>query len=146
MLTEGKGLSTNKLGTLLVLHLAHTHFASVLMLLGLHLDVVLREAAVSMVLVEGAIATVENIGFGVGQVWIAFSIDSAILVSDVFGHQGSTVCRIFTVENQQCLGRLFMLEQLCGELVLVIEVDRTVYMATFVFILESTVDDDPLVI
>lgn len=146
MLTKGKCLSTNQLGTLLMLYLSHAHLTSVLVLLGFHLDVVSREASVAMVLVEGAIATIEHIRFRIGKMWVAFCIDSTVLVSDVLGHQGGTMSRVFAVEDQQCFGGLLMLKQLSGQLVFVIEIHSAVYVTAFIFILETTVDDHSLIV
>lgn len=116
------------------------------MLLGLHLDVVSREAPITMVLVEGTVATIKDVSFGVGQVWIGLVVDLAILASNVLAHERSTVSRVFTVKDQQRLGWLLMLEQLRGKLLLVVEVHSTFNVATLIFILETTIYDNSLVV
>lgn len=146
MLTKGKSLSTDQLGSLLMFDLAHTHLTCVFMLLGLHLDIVSREAPITMVLVEGTVAAVENVSFRVGQVWIGLLVDITVLASNVLAHERSTVSRVFTVKDQQRFGWLLMLKQLRGKLLLVIEVHSTLNVATLVFVLEATIYNDSLVV
>lgn len=146
MLAESKGLSTNELGSLLMLYFTHTHLACIFMLLRLHLDVVLRKAPIAVVLIEGAVATVEDVSFRVGEVWVAFSIDSTVLVADMLCHERGAVSRVFAVKDQQSFVGLLVFKQLRGELVLVIEVHSAIYVATLIFVLEATVNDHSLVV
>ena len=92
MLAEGKSLGTNKLGSLLLLDLAHAHLACIGMLLSVHLNVVLWVTTLAVLLIETTVAAVQNIGFRVGKVGIAFRIDGAILVSNMLGHEWSPMC------------------------------------------------------
>ena len=86
MLTESKGLRANKLGSLLLLYLAHTKFTCISVLFGVHLDIILRKAALAILLVESTVASIQDVSFWVGELGVAFCIDCAILVSDVLGH------------------------------------------------------------
>ena len=146
MLTESECLSSHQLGALLVLDLSKTSLTSRFMFFSIHFDVVLGEAASLMILEELAVAAVQNVSFWIGQTGISFCIDSAIFVSDEFCHEGSTMSRVLAVEDEQSLLRRFKVEQLGPKLLLVIEVDSTINVASRVLVLESTVNDNTFLI
>lgn len=70
-----------------------------------------------------------------------FSIGCSILVTDELGHNGCTMCGIFTMEDQKRFGGRLDIEELRRQLFLVVEVDGSINVAALEFIFEPTVDN-----
>ena len=155
MLAKGKGLSTHQLLALSVFDLAHASLAGNDMLFRIHLNIVLRFAASTVVFEERAVATIEDIHLGVRECGISLDIDSSILVSDELGHQWCTMSRVFAVEDDErrfagiptnCLKQGFHLKQLGGKSLFVVVVLGALNVATIILILEAAVDDYSLLV
>jgi len=69
------------------------------MLLGIHLNIVLREATALVLSEETTVSTIQNIDFRVGELGVMFGVGRAILLSNMTSHDGSTVCRVLAMEN-----------------------------------------------
>jgi len=80
LLAKGKGLGTAQLVALS--HFVKTALAGVLILLGVHFHVILREAAGRVVLEERTVASVQNVKLGIGQLGILSGIEVAILLTN----------------------------------------------------------------
>ena len=146
MLAKCESLRTQQLGALLVFDLPHTTLTSHRVLFRIHLDIVLRKAADLMILEECAVSAIKDVSLGVSQSRVPISIDSAVFVPDEFGHQRSTVSRVFAVKDKQCPLSRFDVEQLVSQRLLVIEVDCTVDVASKILVLKPAVDNDTLII
>jgi hypothetical protein len=145
LLTKGKGLSTVELCALL--ELAHALLALLLVVLVMHLDVALREALGTVAGKELAVATFENVHLGEGKLGVLKVVDSTVAVADELGHARGTEFRVFTVEDQESVGSdTTVLEQILGQLVLVVVVDGTVDVATVVLVLETAVNNQDLIV
>jgi len=116
------------------------------MFFGVHLDVVLGEASLTVVLEEATVATIQNVSFGIVEAWVGFRIDGTVHASDVLGHKRGSMCGVLAMEDEKRFARLFVFEELCGKLLLVIEVYGAIYMTTFILVLEATVNDNSLLI
>lgn len=88
LLTEGKGGSSAQLVALA--KLVHTTLTGILVLLGVHAQIVLGEAAGTMGLEEAAIATVENVDLWEGELGIAEHILLAVFLTNSLG-PGQTI-------------------------------------------------------
>ena len=144
VLSESKSLSTAELCTLL--EFTQTLFALSLMVLVLHLDIALREALGPVVGKELAVPTIENVHFGIGELWVLEVVDGAVLVADELGHAGGTKLRVFTVENEKTARRRHSLEQLASKLLLVVEVQSTFDMSSIVLVFETAIDNINLIV
>ena len=145
LLTKGKGLGTVELCALL--ELAHALFALLLVILVVHLDVVLGEALGAVAGKELAVAAFENVHLGEGKLGVLEVVDSTVTIADELGHARGTELRVFTVEDQESVGSdTTVLEQILGQLVLVVVVDGTVDVAAVVLVLEAAVNDQNLVV
>lgn len=103
VLAESEGLGSAQLGALS--EPTHLALAGVGMLLGAHLDVVLREAAATMVGEERAVPSFQDVDLGVCELGIAVLVDRAIVSTDEFGpmrmsHQSRERC---TLDARGCL-------------------------------------------
>lgn len=83
-LTKSKCLSSSQ--TLARLQSTHLSFTSTLMFFIRHLNVCRRETPAPMLSKKAAIATVENVDFGVGQSRIVFRVGCSIFRTDKSGH------------------------------------------------------------
>jgi hypothetical protein len=145
LLAKGEGLGTVELCALL--ELAHALFTLLLVVLVVHLDVVLREALGAVAGKELAVATFEDVHLGEGELGVLEVVDGTITVADELGHARGTEFRVFTVEDQESVGSdTAMLEQVLGQLVLVVVVDGAVDVATVVLVLEAAVNNQDLVV
>lgn len=142
ILPERKSLSPIQLGPLL--HLAEASLASEFVLLGRHLDIVLRVAQRAVLGEEGTVTTVQDIQIGVGELRVVVRVESAILVTNVLGHNRGAMGRVFAVEDQG-RPRLGCGEELGGQVVLVVVVDSAIDMASLVLIFKAAVDDHHVV-
>ena len=59
--------------------LVQAAFAGLLVLLGVHAEIVLRKASSRVRVIERAVAAIKNIDFRVGQLWITVSVNLTIL-------------------------------------------------------------------
>jgi len=83
MLSKGKGLCAAQFCTLL--ELIQSAFAGLLVLLGVHAKIVLWVAACGVCMIKRAVATVQNVDFGKGEVRVLVGILFAILRTYEFG-------------------------------------------------------------
>lgn len=81
-LAKGKSLCAHQLLAIAVLNLAKASFARVLVLLVVHEDIVLREAARTVAREEGAVASIEYVYFWIRESRVMRRIDSAIPLTD----------------------------------------------------------------
>jgi len=145
LLTKGEGLGTVELCALL--ELTHALFALLLVVLVVHLDVVLREALGAVAGKELAVAAFEDVHLREGELGVLEVVDGTVAVADELGHARGTEFRVFTVKDEQSVGSdTAVLEQILGQLVLVVVVDGTVDVATVVLVLEAAVNDQDLVV
>lgn len=142
MLPKGKGLGAVELGSLL--DFAQTSLTGELVFLVSHLDVVLRETEGSVLGVERAIAAVEDVHVGVCQIRVRININGAVLVTQVLGHDGGTVSRVFTVQDNGSAG-LRGIKEFASEVILVVVVNGAINMAALILILEAAIDDQDVV-
>ena len=84
MLSKGERLCPHKFATLLF-YAAQATFARGLMLLSGHLNIVLWEAARTVISKERAVPSVQDVHFGVCEFGVLTNICCAILVANVFG-------------------------------------------------------------
>lgn len=91
-------MSSVQLGSLL--HLAQSSLTSELMLLGVHLDVVLREAKTPMLGKESAVSTFQNVQVRIGEFRILIKVKRTIILADVFSHDGGSVGGVLAVKYQ----------------------------------------------
>lgn len=84
MLSKSEGLCSHELSALL-LHPAQATFTRGLMLFCSHFNVVLWEAASSVIGKERAISSVKNVHFRVRKFGVLVSICCTVLVADEFG-------------------------------------------------------------
>jgi hypothetical protein len=82
-LANCKSLSTTKLGALT--KLVHAAFTFVLVFLGIHTKVLLRETALTVRLEEGAITTIENVNFGIVELGVAMTVEFTIFITQELG-------------------------------------------------------------
>lgn len=145
LLAKGESLGTIELCALL--ELAHALFALLLVVLVVHLDVVLREALGAVAGKELAVTTFENVHLGEGELRVLEVVDSTVTVADELGHARGTEFRVFTVEDQESVGSdTAVLEEVLGQLILVVVIDSAVDVATVVLVLEAAVNDQDLVV
>lgn len=140
LLSKSEGLCTTELGSIL-LELAKAHLTFLLVVLVLHLNVVLGKALCPVVGEELAIAAIEDVHFGVGELWVLEVVDSTVTVAHKLGHAGSTKLGVFTVENEQSLCGRVSFEELLSQLLLVVEVESTIDVASVVLVFETAIDD-----
>lgn len=140
LLSKSEGLCTTELCSIL-LELAKTHLAFLLVVLVLHLNVVLGEALCPVVGEELAIAAIEDVHFGVGELWVLEVVDSTVAVAHKLGHARSTELGVFTVEDEQSLCGRVGFEELLSQLLLVVEVESTLDVASVVLVFETAIDD-----
>jgi hypothetical protein len=115
-------------------------------LLRLHFDVILREAAESVIFEKGAVAAVEDIKLRIGEAGVSFGINRAVFVANIFGHDRCPMSRILTMKDEKGFWGGLNFKQLRGQLFFVVEVDGPVDVSTVVFILEATVNDEELLV
>lgn len=113
-------------------------------LLGVHFDVVLGIAQRSMLRKERAVPALQDVQVGVGEVGIVVHVEGTVLVPNEFGHDGRAVRRILAVQNQR-RARFGTGEQLRGQKLLVVVVDRSVDVTPLVLVLEPAVDHHDVV-
>lgn len=75
---------------------------------------------------------------------VSINIDGAIMMSQVLGHDGSPVGRVFAVQDKRSTG-LGSTEEFTGETFLVVIVQCTGDVTTLILILEAAVDDENVV-
>ena len=143
-LTECKGLSSAKLGTLL--ELVHALFTGELVVLMLHLDVVLRKAHASILFEELAVTTLEDVHLWVGESWVVHRVYLSVVLADKLGHAWSTVNRVLAVKDQKSLWWRILIEKILGQAFLVIIVDSLLDVSSVILILEATVDNHDLIV
>jgi hypothetical protein len=95
VLTKGESLGTVQLGTLL--DLTKSALTGELVLFVIHLDVVLRVTERPVRSEERAVSAIQNVHVWVCKIGISIDIDRAVLVTNVLGHNGRTMRRVFTV-------------------------------------------------
>lgn len=115
------------------------------MFLRVHLNIVLWKATDRMLCKELAVATIQNVDFGICELGVLVSVGSTILLADMTGHDGSTMCRVFAMEDQQGLPWQTLLKELTREQLFVIVIDSTVNMPAIELILKPAIDDHPLI-
>lgn len=104
LLAESICFGAAKLCSVLLEH-AKAHFAFSLVVLVLHLDIVLGETLCPMAGEELAVATIEDVHFGVSEFGVLEIVDGAIAVADEFGHARGSQLRVFAMEDEQGPGR-----------------------------------------
>lgn len=97
LLTESECLGSTELCPLL--ELAQPLFTFLLVVLVLHLDIVLRETLGPVVGKELAVATIQDVHFGIGQLGILEVVDCPVTVTDKLCHAWGTEFRVFAVEH-----------------------------------------------
>ena len=138
MLTKREGLGAVELGTLF--NFSKSTLTSKFVLFSVHLDIVLGVASNAVFRKEGTVATIQDEHIRVREVRVAINVDSAVMVPNVLGHNGSPVRRILAVKNQGST-RFGSVKQLASKSILVIIVESTVDVTTFIFIFESAVNN-----
>jgi hypothetical protein len=140
--TKSESLGTVQLRALL--DLSEATLTGEFVLLVTHFDVVLGETKGSVLGKERAISSIKNVHIGICKVGISINIDRTILVTKVLGHNGSAVSGIFTVQDNSGAS-LGSTEQFTGETIFVVIVDCAINVASFIFVLEATIDDQDVV-
>ena len=145
MLSKREGLRPAQLGPVLA-ESSHLPLACKRMLLGIHLNIILGEATSPVVREESAVSAIKDVYFRVGQLGILFCISSTVLFPHMTSHDGCSVGGILAVKDQKSLARKGSLKELIGQQFLVVVINSTVDVTTIEFVLESTVDDQALII
>lgn len=144
VLAEGEGLRSAQLGSVL-LELAHFALTGITVLLVFHFDVVLGEATLAIFGEESAVAALQYIYFGVGELGVTLGVGSAVRFTNMACHQGSSVSRILAVEYQKSLAWKHLLKQLSSDGLLVVVVYGTINVATIKLIFKAAVNDQALI-
>lgn len=83
MLSKSEGLCSTEFRPLL-LDASEPAFTSVRMSFVIHLDVVLGVASIFVVSEERAVASIQNVDFWIGQLWILVSVARTVLLTKMF--------------------------------------------------------------
>jgi hypothetical protein len=110
-----------------------------------HLNVFLGVAPASVLSKESGISTIQDVDFRICKLGIRLCIHGAILGSDMASHEGSTVGRVFAVEDEEDTSAHGSIEELARKEVLVIVVDSAIDVATIVLVLKSAINHHLLV-
>lgn len=98
MVTESKGLSSTQLRTLF--DLPEATLTGVFMLLGVHLNIVLRETERTMLSKESAVPPFQDVQVRVAELRVLIDVIGTIPVANVLGHDRSPMRRILAMQNQ----------------------------------------------
>lgn len=88
----------------LLLDLGEAFLAVLLEVLILHLNIVLWVTFRSVLFEEFAVATFQDVHFGVGELWVLEVIDGPVFVADELGHEWGAVLGVFAVEDEEGVG------------------------------------------
>ena len=143
-LSESECLCSAQLGPVLTKS-SHLSFASVCMLLRIHLNIVLGKAANGVFHEELTVPTFQDVHLWVGKLWVLIDVSGTILLSHMASHDGCTVSRVFAVKDEESLARQTLFEKLACQQLLIIVVHSAIDVATLKLVFKTAVDDHSLV-
>lgn len=135
-------MSSVQLGTLL--HLAEAALAGEFVFLGRHFDVVLGVTKCAVFGEERTVTSVQDVQIRITQVGVLVNVEGAVPMADVLRHDGSSVGRIFAVQNKGRPG-LGAGKELRSQVLLVVVVHRAVDVSSLILVLKAAIDNQNVV-